>query len=83
MKGQEFRNPESSHNKKTSSPAFWPYNVIRNPEVVRSHNNISVTAAKKSTALLRRATHAVADKISLSYSECYRYREDTVKNIAT
>ena len=69
---------------KTGSTAFWPHNVLQNQSVVQEaiRNKISVTSLTNITRVFIRATNGDEQKVNLSYTQAYRYREDAVKSIS-
>ena len=69
---------------KTGSTAFWPHNVLQNQSVVQEaiRNKISVTSLTNITRVFIRVTNGDEQKVNLSYTQAYRYREDAVKSIS-
>ena len=70
---------------KTGTPGFWPHNILKSPEIVESsvRNKITPTALADIAHSFIAATSGDPDKVNLDYTSAYRYRVESVVNIAT
>lgn len=69
---------------KTGCSAFWPPNVLQDPNLIQDaiRNNVTVNSLTNLARSFLRATNGDEQKVNLSYGYSYRYRKETAHNIA-